>query len=526
MSNLVRSLTTWDPDGSGPLNPRVIAGGQFTNSGRVRIAQWDGSAWQGFGTGTNSTVHSLASWDADGDGPGAALLVAGGEFDTAGGVSVARIAAWNGSVWQALGQGLLGNNGQICYALTTWDPDGDGPLGPVLVAGGQFDFAGGLANSNNVNKIAYWDGTSWNSFGPPNTPTTGMSDWVRSLTTWDPDGSGPLAPQVVAGGDFITAGGVTVNRIARWDGSAWQAFGSGFDSGQVHALTVHNGELIAGGSFTTSGGATMQRIARWDGSTWQPFGTGMDFNSNVQSLTTWDPDGAGPTAPQLVAGGLFNNNNPPMLPGNCVARWDGFAWQPFGLGVDLSRQVFALTSWDPDGSGPLARNIVVGGGFTLVNDSLTANRIARYSPAGAAPGITSQPLDDATCDGGTASFAVTAVGDGALSYRWRFNSNLIDTNVNPSAATSTLLLNGVTTSDAGPYDCQVTNACGTTTSDAATLAVCRGDFNCDGSQSVQDIFDFLAAYFGNDPSGDFNNSNSITVQDIFDFLAAYFTPCP
>ncbi|MCC6320147.1 MAG: SUMF1/EgtB/PvdO family nonheme iron enzyme [Phycisphaerales bacterium] len=61
----------------------------------------------------------------------------------------------------------------------------------------------------------------------------------------------------------------------------------------------------------------------------------------------------------------------------------------------------------------------------------------------------------------------------------------------------------------------------------ALLSVhCPGDFNNSGDVSVQDIFDFLAAYFSNDPSADVNNSESITVQDIFDFLAAYFTPCP
>lgn len=48
------------------------------------------------------------------------------------------------------------------------------------------------------------------------------------------------------------------------------------------------------------------------------------------------------------------------------------------------------------------------------------------------------------------------------------------------------------------------------------------DFNHSGGVTVQDIFDFLAAYFASDPSADVNNSGSVSVQDIFDFLAAYF----
>ena len=55
---------------------------------------------------------------------------------------------------------------------------------------------------------------------------------------------------------------------------------------------------------------------------------------------------------------------------------------------------------------------------------------------------------------------------------------------------------------------------------------CPQDFNENGVVSVQDIFDFLAAFFGNDCRADFNNASGISVQDIFDFLAAYFTgPC-
>jgi len=43
---------------------------------------------------------------------------------------------------------------------------------------------------------------------------------------------------------------------------------------------------------------------------------------------------------------------------------------------------------------------------------------------------------------------------------------------------------------------------------------------------VQDIFDFLIAYFANDPRADVNSANGVTVQDIFDYLNAYFTGCP
>ena len=63
--------------------------------------------------------------------------------------------------------------------------------------------------------------------------------------------------------------------------------------------------------------------------------------------------------------------------------------------------------------------------------------------------------------------------------------------------------------------------------DDATIFVggCPADYNGDGLLNVQDIFDFLAGWFSNDPSADFNGVGGLGVQDIFDFLAAWFAGC-
>ena len=59
----------------------------------------------------------------------------------------------------------------------------------------------------------------------------------------------------------------------------------------------------------------------------------------------------------------------------------------------------------------------------------------------------------------------------------------------------------------------------------STTPCCRADFNGSGSVTVQDIFDFLSAWFAHAPTADFNQSGSVTVQDIFDFLTAWFAHC-
>src|SRR5262249_2908777 len=106
-------------------------------------------------------------------------------------------------------------------AATTWDPDGSGPLTPQLVIGGGFLNAGGAL----VQSIARFDGTMWLPFGAGT--STGFNGAVRALIVWDPDGSGPLPEQLVAAGDFTQSGSTVLNRVARWDGSAWQPFDAG-----------------------------------------------------------------------------------------------------------------------------------------------------------------------------------------------------------------------------------------------------------------------------------------------------------
>jgi hypothetical protein len=71
------------------------------------------------------------------------------------------------------------------------------------------------------------------------------------------------------------------------------------------------------------------------------------------------------------------------------------------------------------------------------------------------------------------------------------------------------------------------NGSGTTCNAAGnnTMPCCKADYNQSGSVTVQDIFDFLSGYFTSSPLADVNASGSVTVQDIFDFLGAYFTGC-
>jgi len=271
MDAVVRALAV-GPDGS------VYAGGSFSaigGSAGNRIARWDGTAWSALGSGMNAEVRALAV------GPDGSVY-AGGSFGTAGGGTANHIARWNGTAWSALGSGMSGSR-RVVHSLAV------GPDGSVF-AGGSFTSAGGVS----ANNIARWDGTAWSSLG------SGVSDAlipsVYALAV-GPDGS------VYAGGDFATAGGVTVNHIARWDGSAWSALGSGVSGSDfsVRGLAVGpDGSVYAGGLFMTAGGVAASRIARWDGTAWSALGSGMNGFVHTLVMTTGFT-----TAGDLVAGGAF-----------------------------------------------------------------------------------------------------------------------------------------------------------------------------------------------------------------------------
>lgn len=82
------------------------------------------------------------------------------------------------------------------------------------------------------------------------------------------------------------------------------------------------------------------------------------------------------------------------------------------------------------------------------------------------PAITTQPLSITRFVGETATLSVQAAGTGTLTYQWKLNGNPI------SGATSpTYTIGSVTEADGGQYVVVVSNAGGSTESQAATLTV-------------------------------------------------------
>jgi hypothetical protein len=259
--------------------------------------------------------------------------------------------------------------------------------GTNLYAGGNFTTAGG----GSANRIAKWNGSAWSALG------TGMeSNTTVNALAWD-------GTNLYAGGNFTTAGGVTVNRIAKWSGSTWSALGSGMD-GAVNALAWDGTNLYAGGSFTTAGGVSAGRIAKWGGSAWSALGSGMD--GSVLTLA-WD-------GTVLHAGGSFPTAG--GVSANRMANWDGSAWSALGSGMNNTTYALACEG----------TNFYAGGDFTTAGGKVSGY-IARWAPSSSCatpivPAITSAAdADDCAYSGVLVTWSADAtdwgdVGVGTRTY--------------------------------------------------------------------------------------------------------------
>ncbi len=125
---------------------------------------------------------------------------------------------------------------------------------------------------------------------------------------------------------------------------------------------------------------------------------------------------------------------------------------------------------------PLAP-LPLGAAFALPNQLAPDIAVFNYSGRAGLPGddcpvITGQPVGQSRQPGETAVFTVTAVGAGVLRYQWFKNDQAMADGGNISGTqTATLTIGPVKVGDAGQYFVRVSNACGTTPSSAAILAL-------------------------------------------------------
>jgi hypothetical protein len=267
---------------------RLYKDNQFVFSGVVR---WDGVAWAKVGQHLGKPSGTLFGYD-DGSGPRLFAMP----------TSEATIFRLEDGQWVAWAKTDGGYDSP--RSAVTFD---DG-TGPALWLGGSFDEVEGIAC---LNIARYRPGSGWEPVG------SGADDDVLRLAIWD-RGSGP---ELYMGGGFTTANGVTVNRVARWDGQTWRPLGKGLSGGingqgkvSVQAWDDGSGSaLYAFGIFSEAGGQPCKYVAKWDGQAWSCLPNGPDWLVHSIAGITFE-DG-----PRLFVSGQFNFADNYPTPG--LAEW-------------------------------------------------------------------------------------------------------------------------------------------------------------------------------------------------------------
>ena len=293
VSSAVRSLVV-----SGST---VFMGGSFNNVNSTRangIAAFDRLSVSSLALGLDGGVNSLGLVHR-----GRHLLVAGGSFTRAhhasGSIRTGGLALWDQTSrqWGALaGVPLQG----VCLALVV--------KGNKIFVGGRFSGAGNVEAANiavfqtgvaaqgiildpmgfaRADGIAGSDGGVWKALGE------GIDGIVYALAAGQ-------TSEIYAGGNFLLAGGVHVENIARWesiDGEIGGGYWTGLVDtdclrlksgvcgvdGEVWALAFVGEHLYVGGSFSFAGGKPARNIARYISGVWEGVGGGV--NGPIHTLT-------------------------------------------------------------------------------------------------------------------------------------------------------------------------------------------------------------------------------------------------
>ncbi len=260
-------------------NGDLIIAGRFTSLGGVpcaNIAIWTGTQWIPLGAGVGGEIKSMIEYHGD-------LIVSGG-FLTAGGAPANLIARWNGAVWSPLGGGLA-----------------DMPIGlgirndQLLAANGNFSVNGPL--------IASWNGVAW---------TINPIDW------------GPILSFRVVGNTAYAGqdeSGFLTTNVYAWDGadtSLIGQFAAPYDDGLVPSLSEFNGDLVASSNNPDIAGLNAGHIARWNGSAWSAFGSGLD--NVARNIVPWG-DSLFVSGNFATAGGQVTNGSARWAPiGPAIAQ--------------------------------------------------------------------------------------------------------------------------------------------------------------------------------------------------------------
>ena len=282
-----------------------------SDSGHVRIFDWNGTNWQQRGLdidGENTDNESGESVSLSSDGNTVAIGADTAEVGGLAKVGQVRVFDWNGASWQKRGQTIVGQAQQDQFGgSVSLSSDGN-----TLAIGA--DLSNDNGNDSGHVYIYYWNqpGLNWLQKGLKiiGEAAFDKSGYQLNLSS---DGNTVAIGAYGNNGNGADSGHV---RIYDWDGASWQKIGldiDGENAGDFSGISVSlssDGNTVAIGAPLNDGNGTDSghvRIYDWDGASWQKRGLdidGEDANDRSGRSVSLSSDG------NIVAiGAPLNNGN-------------------------------------------------------------------------------------------------------------------------------------------------------------------------------------------------------------------------
>lgn len=228
--------------------------GAASNAGHVRVYEWNGSAWAQKGAdidGDSSDDLFGRSVDINDDGT---VVIAGAIGGDGNGTNSGEIKVyeWNGSAWAQKGSTLSGEEFLNSFGGSV-SINNDGSV--IAVGAERNDGTGQWAGHV---RVFYWTGSAWSQRGSDIDGEAAL-DYSGTQTALNGDGTVVAIGARDNDGTGTDAGHV---RVYGWNGSAWVQLGADIDgeaaddeSGRAVAIS-DDGTIVAIGARENDGGGT------------------------------------------------------------------------------------------------------------------------------------------------------------------------------------------------------------------------------------------------------------------------------
>lgn len=402
------------------------------------------------------------------------------------------------------------------YLGDTWEFDGTSwtlrtTTGPAArqSAAMAFDTIRGRAvmfggMSHTTGPITYgqtweWNGTTWTTVS-----TTGPSPRYLHAMAYDTARQNTVLFGGLADGSFRDTATWT------WNGSSWSqatTTGPATRFGHAMAYDAARQRVILFGGYGGSGEikTLLQDTWEWNGSAWSKMASTGPTPRQFHSMS-FDP------VRQRVV--LFGGRGQDGTSLDDLWEWNGTSWS-LASGTNAGARESSGMCFDN-----ARQKLMVVGGFS--ERGRLGDTWLRGTGAGSLPSISVPPLSQRVVPGGTLVISGQGTGTGTLTYQWiRNGSALVDNGRITGATTTTLTIRNADFADSGQYSLRVSNACGSATSEPATVfASCPADVDNgslqgipDGAVEVSDLIAFLYLFERGIPLVDIDNGQGTGVPD-------------